>query len=178
MIAKIEHGIVVVPWNFSKLSRFALEHALSLVDDPHCIRVVHVATPLSGPDNGVLYASAENRKCKEIEQRYRDLLEDEPHLAAISFHVVYGWPAREIARFARNHHAGMIVMSAKERHGISRYLFGGVAEGVISESDCSVLVLQGPHVETRLEKPHNFFAATWNRVIKRRTSAVISRLRP
>lgn len=53
MIARrVEEGKIVVPWNFSQPSRDALNSALEIAGDASQIRVIHVATPLTGPDNG------------------------------------------------------------------------------------------------------------------------------
>lgn len=142
MITRIEQGIVVVPWNFSENSRAALEHAVNMVDDPNSIRVVHVAAPLTGPDNGALYIAAEDQNRQEIEQRFRELLLDDPRLTKVDFHIVHGRPGREITAFARRHNADMIVMSSRKRQGIAKLLRRRLTESVVSDAHCPVLVLR------------------------------------
>ena len=143
MIAKHEPRIIVVPWNFRGISGLALERALDMADDQTVIRVVHVAAPLAGPDNGMLYETTEKRKFRDLESQFRKQVaadERRERTRNVRFHVVYGYGGPEIARFAKRYGADLIVTASRERTGLSKLLFGGLAERVVRMADCPVLV--------------------------------------
>ena len=143
MIRRVETGDIVVPWNFSKNSRIALEKAFEESGESTPIRVLHVVSPLSGPDNGALYQFAEKQKIRELEQRFRRELSEDDRLRNIRFHVEYGYVGQTIARFAKQFQAELIVMATRERTGLSKFLFGSLGKRVVRLSACPVLVLPG-----------------------------------
>jgi nucleotide-binding universal stress UspA family protein len=172
MIAKLDQGVVIVPWDFSRVSRCGLDHALNMTNDSRRIHVVHVATPLSGPDNGVLYAAAEKRKCLELESCFRDQIADDAELNAVNFHVTYGYPGVEIARFADRHEAELIVVSSPEKRSFSDILFSGLANQVVSHARRPVLVVQVSEFAMSLQPRTQFFSATFNRIFGRNPNVV------
>ena len=142
MVAKLDQGVVVVPWDFSRLCRAGLDHALHVTNNSKLIHVVHVATPLSGPDNGALYVTAEKQKRRELESRFRDQIADDSELNAVRFHVVFGFLGVEIARFADRYQAELIVVPSPAKRSISDFLFGGLAKQVVGQARRPVLVVQ------------------------------------
>lgn len=168
MIAKSEQGIIVVPWDFSRLCRAGLDHALNMTDNSKLIHVVHVAPPLSGPDNGVLYTAAEKQKSRELERRFRDQISENSDLNDISFHVVYGYVGFEIARFADLYQAELIVVPSRKKRTILDILFGGLAKPVISQARRPVLEIQVDESSANLQSQPHIFSATLNRVFARR----------
>lgn len=56
-------------------------------------------------------------------------------------HVVFGTPARAIARLAHERNAGMVVLATHARRGIERLAMGSVAEATLRRSPCPVLTL-------------------------------------
>jgi nucleotide-binding universal stress UspA family protein len=52
-----------------------------------------------------------------------------------------GEPAEEILRYAASHSIGLIVMGTHGRTGVSRVLLGSVAESVLRNASCPVLVV-------------------------------------
>ena len=58
--------------------------------------------------------------------------------------VAHGEPAAEIVRAAREHDAGLIVISSHGRTGLGRILFGSTAEAVVRHAHCPVLVVKPP----------------------------------
>ena len=63
--------------------------------------------------------------------------------------VVVGRPAAEIVRFAREHEADLIVMGTHGYGSVKRLLLGSVADQVIRQAACPVLVV--PHRSLRPE---------------------------
>ena len=55
--------------------------------------------------------------------------------------VVTGEPAAEIMRWAAAKQAQLIIIGTHGRHGVTRFLMGSVAERVLREAPCAVLVV-------------------------------------
>ena len=66
-------------------------------------------------------------------------------------HLLCGEPASEILRVAEEEEVNMIVMSTHGRTGISRMLVGSVAENVIRQAHCPVMVFKSPLTILRYE---------------------------
>ena len=55
--------------------------------------------------------------------------------------VVTGDPAAELVRYAAAQHVQLIIIGTHGRRGVSRFLMGSVAERVLREAPCAVLVV-------------------------------------
>ncbi|MBV9123980.1 MAG: universal stress protein, partial [Planctomycetes bacterium] len=126
--------------DFSSYSNQAYFHAIALAEHHHAsLAIVFVYTPGFGPP--------EVRGEKGDRQYWRNQLEQiRPVNPRIPVRHVFleGDPASEIVRFAT--HAGMdlIVMGTHGRSGLERLLMGSVAEKVMRDAYCSVLVVKLP----------------------------------
>jgi nucleotide-binding universal stress UspA family protein len=60
----------------------------------------------------------------------------------------HGEPVREIVAAAREHDADMIAMTTHGRSGVSRLLFGSVAEAVLREAEIPVLMMRDTEPRT------------------------------
>jgi nucleotide-binding universal stress UspA family protein len=162
MIArKMVEGKIIVPWDFSRRSIAALNSALEIAGGFSQIRVIHVAAPLAGPDNGALYDSAEKHKTRELEKRFHKQIGDEERFRKIQFCVKYGYRAQEIVRFAESHRAVLIVMTSRARKGLSRLVFGRLAERVERLAKCPVLNVQGESPGHLLKNTRRDSSNTW-----------------
>jgi nucleotide-binding universal stress UspA family protein len=56
--------------------------------------------------------------------------------------LLYGKPAEEIVRYAREKGVDLIVIGSQGKQGIARFLLGSVAEHVIRTAGCKVLVVK------------------------------------
>ena len=155
MISLGEPRKILVPWNFEEVSQIALKRALKDAKQPSLVHVVHVAPPLSEPDNGLMYAAAEQRKSRELQRTFRLQVRDNELANQIRFSVVYGFVGREIVRYAERCGAGLIVMAAREKKQISRLLFGSTTEQVVRKASCPVLALHGKADGESEQKLHN-----------------------
>lgn len=61
--------------------------------------------------------------------------------------ALVGNATREIVRYAGEHDLDLIVMSTHGRGGLSRLVFGSVAEAVLRLSPCPLLLLRSEHSE-------------------------------
>jgi nucleotide-binding universal stress UspA family protein len=56
--------------------------------------------------------------------------------------ILYGDPVNEIIKFSQSMNADLIVVGTRGKSGIERLFLGSVAEGVVREAPCPVLVVK------------------------------------
>jgi nucleotide-binding universal stress UspA family protein len=127
--------------DFSPYSNQAYFHAIALAEHHKAsLTILYVYTPGAVPPaNG---ASGEADK-----QHWRAQLEQiRPTNPRIAVHHVFleGDPAGEMVRYAVDAGMDLIVMGTHGRTGLERLLMGSVAEKVMREAPCSVLVVKLP----------------------------------
>lgn len=141
-MAGLTRQCVVVPIDFSDESYKAFDTALTIVDSPTKVHVVHVLTDY------VPIAAGEVLGVPDITQRIEAA---KTHLkqelargvaGGMSIDVVVGEPAHAIADFAAEKQADLIVIPSHGRTGLTRLLIGSVAERVVRLAHCPVLVLR------------------------------------
>ena len=124
---------ILYPTDFSSYSNQAYFHAVALAEN-------------HGAELTVLYVY--NERGGEQDRAYwREQLEQiRPVDPAIAVRHVFlqGDPASEIVRFARESGTDLIVMGTHGRTGLERLLMGSVAEKVMRDATCSVLVVKLP----------------------------------
>ena len=110
---------------------------------------LHVVTVLGGydPMKRLEYAAEEQRLDTAGEertqaQRIADLLGERAAETEVVPHVLVGPPAQEIARVARSVDADLIVVGTHGRRGVPRLVLGSVAERLVREASCPVLVVR------------------------------------
>jgi nucleotide-binding universal stress UspA family protein len=133
---------VAVPLDFSEQSMGALNVALGLVEDAANVHVIHVLPPLSVFDVRAVWADTEDQgRCRHCETALRERLRA-PKYDKVRINVAIGDPGHEIADFAEQLGAELIVLPSHGRTGLSRLLIGSVAERVVRLAHCPVLVLR------------------------------------
>lgn len=132
---------VVVPWDFSEMSKAALKTTLELVDEPEKIEVVHAVSFPAMPSQGMFMGPLNVSYLSSIDTAFKKET-SESGLPEINFTVLSGDPGSTIAEFAKTKEAGLIVISSHGHTGLSRLLLGSVAERVVRLSPCPVLVLR------------------------------------
>lgn len=138
---------VVVPWDFSPMSKSALETTLEMVDDPEKIEVIHVMPYPAATEYGVIWGTLTEENIQEnlMEAFQKEICESD--FPDLNFTVMFGDPGSTIARFAKSKNAGLVVISSHGHTGLTRLLLGSVAERVVRLSPCPVLVLRGVEEE-------------------------------
>lgn len=145
-----EAQTVVVSTDFSDYGDAALPHAFGLARE-HGARVVMVHVIDARPTPNPLYAhyypiptpeqmqEAEASASEALWARIPDDLRDG---GRIETQVGQGAAAPEILRIAAEQKASLIVIATRGRTGLARIALGSVAERVIREAPCPVLVVR------------------------------------
>ena len=135
--------VVVVPVDFSEESFEALDTALAnFVDDASGLRIVYVLPALVPAEPGVIWDTVDDHsRVTHAKQAFAERLSD-PKWKGIGIDVVVGDAGREIADFAHEVGAELVVLPSHGRTGITRLLIGSTAERVVRLCHCPVLVLR------------------------------------
>jgi nucleotide-binding universal stress UspA family protein len=131
---------ILYPTDFSSYSNQAYFHAVGLAETYGAsLTVVYVHTPGAGD-----------------KVHWRNQLEQvrpaNPKIA-VSHVLLEGDPAAEITRYAADAGIDVIVIGTHGRTGTDRPEMGSVAERVMREAACSVLVVKLPKGVTGAERP-------------------------
>ena len=133
---------VVVPFDFSEQSDRALESAQVFVAGLSSLHVVHVLPTIELAEPGVIWETIDDEaRRRHAEGAFGERFAKTP-FEKVDFHVRFGDPGREIAAFAEELHAELIIMPSHGRTGLSRLFIGSVAERVVRLAHCPVLILK------------------------------------
>ena len=133
---------IVVPIDFSDDSFAALDTARELVDDPAHLHVIHVLPLLEANDPGVIWYNIDDEgRSQHAEEALQKALHQRGH-EGLQVIIRFGDPGHEIATYAEQVGAGLVVVSSHGRSGLTRLLIGSVAERVVRLAHCPVLVLK------------------------------------
>ena len=127
--------------DFSSYSNQAYFHAIALAENHGAsLTVLFVHTP-DAAGEGALGKQAYSRAYwrSQLEQ-IRPTNPDIP----VRHVLLEGDPAEEIVRYGRDAGIDLIVMGTHGRTGLERLLMGSVAEKVLRDASCSVLVVKLP----------------------------------
>jgi nucleotide-binding universal stress UspA family protein len=127
---------ILYPTDFSSYSNSAYFHALGLAEAYRAsLTVLHVYTP---GDTAPEQAAADRRHVRGQLEQIR------PANGAIPVRHVFleGDPATEIVRYAADEAIDVIVLGTHGRAGVDRLVMGSVAERVMRDASCSVLVVK------------------------------------
>lgn len=137
---------ILYPTDFSTYSNQAYFHAVGLAETYGAsLTIVYVYTPGSAESAG------------GSRRYWRSQLEQvRPSNPAIPVHHAFleGDPASEIVRYAADAGIDVIVIGTHGRTGVDRLVMGSVAEKVMREAPCSVLVVKLPKGSHAPERPH------------------------
>jgi nucleotide-binding universal stress UspA family protein len=130
---------ILYPTDFSSYSNQAYFHAVALAENHGAsLTVLLVRTQeFTDPDNSGNQDAARRYWQSQLEQ-IRPLNPNIP----VQHIFLEGDPASEIVRFARDANMDVIVMGTHGRTGLDRLLMGSVAERVMRDAPCSVLVVK------------------------------------
>lgn len=133
---------VIVPWDYSDMSKAALEKAIGFAESAAQILVVHVTPYPAVSEPSVVWGSYSEKDISEhLEKSFYKVVPKEQY-PGLQFVSKFGDPGSEITHLAKEEKAGLIVISSHGRSGISRLLLGSVAERVVRLATCPVMVLR------------------------------------
>jgi nucleotide-binding universal stress UspA family protein len=102
------------------------------------VKVLHVVHPIPP---FIVPGTADERPATGEAQRWLDTLADQlPTDVAAERLVLHGVPAEQIVAAARDWNADLVIVGDHNRHILSRFLLGSVADAVVRHAPCSVLV--------------------------------------
>jgi nucleotide-binding universal stress UspA family protein len=132
---------ILYPTDFSSYSNQAYFHAVGLAETYGAsLTVVYVHTPGSPGDKS------------HWQSQLEQVRPTNPQIS-VSHVLLEGDPAAEIARFAADAAIDVIVIGTHGRTGVDRLVMGSVAERVMREAPCSVLVVKLPKGTGGAEEP-------------------------
>jgi nucleotide-binding universal stress UspA family protein len=133
---------ILYPTDFSTYSNQAYFHALGLAETYGAsLTVVYVHAPGTPGDRN--YWRGQLEQVRPVNTKI-----------PVSHVLLEGDPATEIVRYAADAGIDVVVIGTHGRTGVDRLVMGSVAERVMREANCSVLVVKLPKGVTAPEKPH------------------------
>jgi len=137
---------VLVPTDFSDLSKAAIEYAFGVAERGARIILCHVVDdlPLAYGYVGAAAAGPELRTtlAREASAAMDQFAPNPPAGIVIDRQIVHGTPFAAIVDLARKEAVDLIVMSTHGRTGLKHALIGSVAERVVRKAPCPVLVVR------------------------------------
>lgn len=143
---------ILVPLDGSELSESVLSHVVTIATNCQVPEVVlmRVREPL---DQGVRIA-LDAEIAAELDEAYHN--EAANYLEkiattlkrkgiAVKVEVLSGNPAEEIIKYSQRSGVDLIIMSTHGRSGVSRWVFGSVADKVIRQTEVPVLIRPAGH---------------------------------
>lgn len=134
--------------DFSEPSRLAMLDACDLAKRSGArLTLVHVFDPPVGALPGtefVVPASPElvETITEELERKLETWRVEAERITGgpVAARVLPGAPGEQIPRLAREERFDLVVLATHGRHGLKRLLMGSVAERIVRDAPCSVLV--------------------------------------
>jgi nucleotide-binding universal stress UspA family protein len=133
---------ILYPTDFSSYSNQAYFHAVGLAETYRAsLTVVYVHAP--GTPGDEAYWRGQLEQVRPADPKI-----------PVSHVLLEGDPAGEIARFAADAGIDVVVIGTHGRTGVDRLVMGSVAEKVMREAPCSVLVVKLPRGLAGPERAH------------------------
>jgi nucleotide-binding universal stress UspA family protein len=133
---------VVVPIDFSDDSLAGLHIAKEMVDDLAHLHVLHVLPIWEPNEPGVIWETVDEQDRMRHATDALNRKIAELGLSGVQVIVRFGDPGHEIADYAQEIDAELIVVSSHGRRGLTRLLIGSTAERVARLAHCPVLMLK------------------------------------
>ena len=133
---------ILHPTDFSDLSDNAFRLACGLAQDYHApLHVLHVATTFEAYKEEVIFAK---HSAQYLAKDWEKLGEYQWPGIEIRRLLEEGEPAEQIIRASQSIPCDFIVMGSHGRSGLARLLLGSVAEQVLRDATCQVIIVKAP----------------------------------
>ena len=136
---------VLLPLDGSKHSAAILPLVLPIVADSRAeVVLLHVSVPGTESLHPVPEVARKRAQAK-AETALADV-RDKLEASGLTVHVVgaFGDPAEELLKAIEHHEVDLLAMSSHGREGLSRWRFGSVAENVLRQARCPLLIRTAP----------------------------------
>jgi len=131
----VDSKIIVVPWDFTPVTEYALQHAIKISRMTHNdICLLHIVEKITTEGGIKAKQAAMNNKGSEIEHKYG---------VTVKTHVQRGTIFKQIPEFVNDHSASLVVMGTHGMSGMQK-LTGSWALKVIAKSRVPYIVVQAP----------------------------------
>ena len=151
----INSRIVVVPIDMSDFSLKALDAAREMVPDTAQIRVLHVMPTLEPAEPGIVWNSMDDgSRTLQARSAVSAFLQEHGY-GRLDITVRIGDSGTQIALFAEDIGAGLIVIPSHSRGMLSRMLLGSTTDRVVHQAHCPVLVLKEPKKREKTESKND-----------------------
>jgi nucleotide-binding universal stress UspA family protein len=146
MVTWLAKDTIVVPIDFSEDSFAALATASQLAGDAALLKIVHVLPVLEPADPGVIWHAIDDQsRSRHAQEALQGELRRRGY-GPLEVEIRFGDPGHEIAEYASQADAGLVVVASHGKSGLMHMLIGSVAERVVRLAPCPVLVLKmGSH---------------------------------
>lgn len=132
---EVDAKIIVVPWDFTPVTEYALQHAIKISRMTHNdVCLLHIVEKITTEGGIKAKQAAMNNKGNEIEQKYG---------VTVKTHVQRGTIFKQIPEFVNDHSASLVVMGTHGMNGMQK-LTGSWALKVIAKSRVPFIVVQAP----------------------------------
>ena len=141
-------SLLIFPTDFSERSLTALPWVRKMAEamqaDVRCIYVVEEPQIYSTLDMGPIAIPSVTELVRNAETRIDAFIKANLKAfgSAPKASVLVGRPAEEIANYARDHDAAMIIMTTHGYSGVKHLLLGSTTEGVLRHATCPVLSIR------------------------------------
>lgn len=135
---------VVVPVDFSAASDHAVQTALEVTRSSDQVHILHVTQLPEYTVYGEFPQAVDSAMWLQHAEQHMAKYISEKKLTGVTTKVVLGDPGLQIAEYARELKADLIVIPSHGYHGFKRILLGSVTERVLRHAPCEVLVLRRP----------------------------------
>lgn len=133
---------IIVPWDFSDMSKAALDKAADMAGSLDQLEVIHVTPYPATADYSIVWgAYCEDNILEKIQESFYKEMADTKY-KDVKFTALFGDPGSRISEYIDSSDAGLVVISSHGRTGLKRMMLGSVAERVVRLSTCPVLVLR------------------------------------
>ncbi|HEU4714134.1 MAG TPA: universal stress protein [Pyrinomonadaceae bacterium] len=141
---------ILFPTDFSQHAHAALKYAAAFAREGHGRVLLLNAQDAGVPANlltmpDYVFEEHDNNWLLGLRTQAKDLLRD-PLLQGLDAEPIFveGEPAEQVARAAVDHEIDLITIATRDRNRLSRAFGGSLAEEIVVEAPCAVLVIRPP----------------------------------
>ena len=135
---------VLFPTDFSELASVAQDLTLEFVEDPTHLYIVHVLSPLSPLEPGVVWEGMNNETRKQNVEKTFYTKFDSAAYQQVNFDVLFGKTSKQIVDYAKDKDIDLIVIPAHGQDNLEHFILGSVTERVVRSAHCPVYVWRSP----------------------------------